>query len=310
MTQSRPEWFADVPAWSPTGGSPAYELAQALAAARLATGASAVDDPVSPDDQVTDKMPSSAPVRQPRNEEQRQQDFAREQQPDSPRPPNTEFPSAFGPQGDQEKPRAESLDDSLFENMRVRPTAKKDEAGPTKFWKNHRGPIIGAAAAVIVIAVAAGITVSQLGGDDSESSTDAVGPTSTTSTSTTPAETCESIVDGAVTTGDGPGDQASGPGVILAFNHAYYVDRSAKAARAVAAPNAVATQPVMQKYIDQREPGTKHCLSITDRGNNTYSVVLTEIPPDPSADPIVYRQTIRTVESRGKTWIASIKADE
>ncbi|AZG47038.1 hypothetical protein [Gordonia insulae] len=113
-----------------------------------------------------------------------------------------------------------------------------------------------------------------------------------------------------VTTGHDSGDQNSGPGVIKAFNYAYYTQRSAVKARSVAAPNAVASRDVMQKYIDQRPAGTQHCLSITKRGTDTYAVVLTEIPPEPGAVPIVYRQIIQTVEARGKTWILSIKSTE
>ncbi|MDL9947061.1 hypothetical protein QSJ19_15980 [Gordonia sp. ABSL11-1] len=201
---------------------------------------------------------------------------------------------------------SEADDSDPFEQMRLRPSAS-DGSGTRRLWKDHKSPILGAAATAVVVGIAAIIAVTQMSDGSSQPEDRAI--QSAAPTSSTPSDPCPTIVDGAVTTGHGSGDQKSGAGAILAFNHAYYIERSAAAARAVAAPNAVATADVMQKYIDQRPAGTQHCLSITDRGRGTYSVVLTEIPPEPGAQPIVYRQTIKTIQSRGKTWIASIASE-
>jgi hypothetical protein len=227
------------------------------------------------------------------------------------RPVETEH-AAPGPLVDEPAPPTDFTDTASnpggsdpFEHMRVRPSAS-DGSGTRRLWKDHKGPILGAAATTVVVGIAAMIAVTQLSGS-SQPDTRATQPPATTSA--TPSDPCPTIVDGAVTTGHGSGDQKTGAGAILAFNYAYYVDRSAAAARAVAAPNAVATADVMQRYIDQRPAGTQHCLSITDRGRGTYSVVLTEIPPEPGAQPIVYRQTIKTIQSRGKSWIASITSE-
>ncbi|WP_231632825.1 MULTISPECIES: hypothetical protein [Gordonia] len=111
-----------------------------------------------------------------------------------------------------------------------------------------------------------------------------------------------------VSDGDDAGNQESGAGAIRAFNHAYYVLRSARAARAVAAPGAVASEYVMQQYINQRPLGTRHCLIVSDRGPGEYSVVLTELQPD--AAPITYRQVIRTTTTGGKSYIQSIRSVE
>ncbi|NDZ92969.1 hypothetical protein G3I13_19190 [Streptomyces sp. SID6673] len=281
VTEGRHEWFADVPAWPTTGDTPARALARALADARLVTVGAW---PASPIGGRTEESPS----------------------PPDPQHPETSVPEVAP---DDDRPaRAALSEEDLFEQMRVRKVAPKGKKGPQRFWKDHRGPIVGAAAAALVVGVAAALAISKsMSGDDPTPKQVAVPQPSATS-SAAMAEPCPSSTDGAVTTGRDAGDQRSGPGVIKAFNHAYYIERSATRARAVSTPNAVASRDVMQKYIDQRPRGTEYCLSITARGRTTYDVVLTETPPDPGAVPIVYRQTIQTVEAGGKTWISSIKS--
>ncbi|WP_202421813.1 hypothetical protein [Gordonia sp. SID5947] len=284
MTGSRPEWFADIPAWPATGESPARELARALADARLVTAA-----PPRSDSASFPPAEPSAPRLESIGDELPQSDEPIEVAP-SERPPLS--------------------DDDLFEQMRVRTVTPKGDKGPKRFWTNHRGPIVGAAAAVVVVGVAAALAIGKATSGDDPATDQAAAPSSSAAASTAVGAACPSTTERGVTTGNDAGDQNSGPGVIKAFNHAYYVERSASAARAVAAPNAVASRDVMQRYIDQRSSGTQYCLSITARGKTTYDVVLTEIPPESGAVPIVYRQRIQTVEARGKTWIASIKSVE
>lgn len=119
---------------------------------------------------------------------------------------------------------------------------------------------------------------------------------------------CPLVTEGPRLSGSGPGDQSSGPATVLAFNYGYYVLRSANAARAVAAPTAVADAASMQEFIDRLPEGTTHCVQIESRGPDTYAVQVTEIPPD--AAPTIFPQIITTTEANGKTWIASIKPAE
>lgn len=197
---------------------------------------------------------------------------------------------------------------SQAERLREDTRQKRENAAGPRTWHKRRGTLVGAGAGILVIAVIATVLGVALSGSDERESTTArpspVGPTE----STTASITCPASVNGAVTTGAGAGDQSSGPNVIKAFNYAYYVDKSAQKAKAVTTPNAVAAVDVMQKFIDQRGVGTSHCLSITDQGNNTYGVTLTETPPNGGA-PIVYQQTISTVQAGGKYWITSIKSE-
>lgn len=176
--------------------------------------------------------------------------------------------------------------------------------------------IAGAAAAILVIvATALGVVLTRGGEPESTTASTSTADASDSllpSTSAVASEpACTQRPVGAGTTvsdGDDAGDQESGAGAIRAFNHAYYVLRSARAARAVAAPGAVASEYVMQQYINQRPIGTRHCLTVAERGPGEYSVVLTELQPD--AAPITYRQVIRTTTIGGRSYIQSIRSVE
>ncbi|MDY6809455.1 MAG: hypothetical protein SW127_10595 [Actinomycetota bacterium] len=208
-----------------------------------------------------------------------------------------------------------SDDGDPFELMRVRSAKTKTKDGAPSFVRKHRTALIGTAATVVglvvVSAVAIGLLTGQSGDDSTTTQADAVASSpADVSDPAAVADACPSLSDGAVTTGNDAGDQKTGPGAIKAFNWGYYVERSARAAREVAAPNAVAREGVLQTFIDQVPEGSTHCLSITDEGNGTYAVVLTEIPPDPDAAPIVYPQIIKTIRTDGKVFIASITSEE
>ncbi|WP_176455971.1 hypothetical protein [Gordonia sp. IITR100] len=171
--------------------------------------------------------------------------------------------------------------------------------------------VAGVAAVVVVAGVLAAVVGSLLGGasEDPQPRDPVAVLGATSSAPAPPADECPEQIDGPVTVGNDEGDQTSGPGVIKAFDYAYYVRRSGEAARAVATPNGVGTTADLQKSIDARPAGTSHCLRITDRGTGLYAVTLTETQPD-QAQPTVYRQLIQTVQANGKTWIASISKDE
>ncbi|WP_231498960.1 hypothetical protein [Gordonia alkanivorans] len=134
-----------------------------------------------------------------------------------------------------------------------------------------------------------------------------------------PEPSCPARVDNeSGTIGNGTGDQKSGAGVILAFNHAYYTLRDARAAAAVAVPNALSPRPELQGAIDKVADGSQYCMTITESAPNLYRVINTVTPPTSGQpgigatnepQPVVYRQVIQTVESGGRTWIVSIRKD-
>lgn len=181
--------------------------------------------------------------------------------------------------------------------------------------------------AVVVVALAAGSLWVFLRGNathDSQTPDSAVAATTSAAasssgpTSSTPADDCPESTAGGIVRGHGPGDQQSGPGVIMAWNYAYYTDRSGAAAKSVTTPGAVADANVIQQYIDKIPAGTHYCLLIepdaptVSNGPNRFRVTLTEIPPaekgqDLQPVPTVIPQTIDTIQVSGKTWITGIR---
>ncbi|MFI5436793.1 hypothetical protein ACHMZP_34175 [Rhodococcus baikonurensis] len=99
-----------------------------------------------------------------------------------------------------------------------------------------------------------------------------------------------------------PGDQKSGPGVIAAFEHAYYVTRSATAVRALTTPDT--SLPAVEKIqagIDTVPTGTTHCVRITPISAGIYSVALTEMRP--GQPPAQFPQTITAKELDGRWFV-------
>ena len=293
MVLPRPHslWFPDVPAWPSSGATPAVDLAAHLARFR---SVDAVQGDVG--GAAVAVLDAPAP-------------------PVEPSTPRFEAPLAEIPA----KPSSD-LDSFLAEAEKSVRAKRKAVSGTAPGGRRFLGSgprIAGAAAAILVIVatVVAAVTLAGGGSDGpvvAADTTESTSPTEAPSTSgvvSHPACAQRPVGSGTtVSNDDEKGDQESGPGAIRAFNHAYYVLRSAKAARAVAAPGAVASEYVMQQYIDQRPIGTRHCLKITERAPGEYSVVLTELQPD--AAPITYRQVIRTSTTGGKTYIQSIKSVE
>jgi hypothetical protein len=118
---------------------------------------------------------------------------------------------------------------------------------------------------------------------------------------------CEQRHDADVVSGTDPGGTGSAPDAILAFERAYYVQRSGYAARAVVAPDAkVPAADQIQRGINKTPVGTRYCVSIT-RGSpdgTKWEVRLTE--QQPTKDPKTYPQIITTQAVGDRTLIAAI----
>lgn len=284
-------WFGTVPAWASTGGTPARELAAGLTAAGFVQSA--------PPAEVADEWGWLAT--------------------DTHDAADDPAPTAAGEAVVDAEPVASAPAAPVVETTGALPSAAAGATEPTAQPRRRvtapgrrvRVLVAGAAAVVVVAGVLAAVVGSLLSGasEDPQPRDPVAVLGATSSTPPPPADECPEQVDGPVTVGNDEGDQTSGPGVIKAFDYAYYVRRSGAAARAVATPNGVGTTADLQKSIDTRPAGTTHCLRITDRGTGLYAVTLTETQPD-QAQPTVYRQLIQTVQANGKTWIASISKDE
>lgn len=113
-----------------------------------------------------------------------------------------------------------------------------------------------------------------------------------------------------VVSGTEPGGTTDGPSAILAFERAYYVQRSGFAARAVVAPDAtVPPADQIQRGINQVPLGTRYCVSITHAdttpdGQARWKVELTQQPP--GTLPHTFTQLITTRTAANRTLITSI----
>lgn len=98
------------------------------------------------------------------------------------------------------------------------------------------------------------------------------------------------------------GDQKSGPGVIAAFEYAYYITRSGAAVRALTTPEtSLPPAEKIQAGIDTVPTGTTHCVRITPITTDVYSVALAEMRP--GAEPAQFAQTITTKNIDGRWFV-------
>ncbi|MFE3105342.1 hypothetical protein [Nocardia tengchongensis] len=201
---------------------------------------------------------------------------------------------------------ADDLDDQFSEMARDRQAAATDTA---RRRNRLRYAAILAAGSVVVVSVALWPSSPDRPAASPPSSAAApvtsTVPAAASSTSTVSAAECVSQVRGAVVKGADRGGTDSGPGVILAFEAAYYLDRSGTKAREMTtAEAALPPAAAIQSGIDSVPRGTTHCVTITDAGNDSYAVDLTETRPDTGTS--IYRQTITTTHRDGRVLITGI----
>lgn len=105
-----------------------------------------------------------------------------------------------------------------------------------------------------------------------------------------------------------PGGTDSGPDAILAFQYAYYVERSGERVRAVVAPDStISPAATIQHGIDTIPVGTTHCVRIQTITENRYSVEVTEYRP--GGAPATYnKQTVTTAVVGGRTLVTGVAA--
>ena len=183
--------------------------------------------------------------------------------------------------------------------------ATHDETVTGSVWRRHRKTLIGVGALTVVVAVIAAVVIGHvLGRANSQAPATLPTPTPTQALSSDEIE-CPTKTVGSVSTGRGPGNQSSGVEVIRAFNWAYYQWRNASAARAmVSADGKVGSVIGMQAAIDVLTPGLRYCLAITDEGDNTFGVQITEIPPNDGQQRVI-KQDVHTENIGGRYWITS-----
>lgn len=173
-------------------------------------------------------------------------------------------------------------------------------------------------AVLLVLGVVAFALASLLGGDpeptgplvvpeaesaapapDSNNPAPAVAPAATTAR-------CEATESPTVTTGDGSGNTDSVAGVVLAFQHNYYVARDAeKIGELLSKDSDITDLDALQEGIDSVPEGTTHCLRIVSDGEGEAAVELTETTPDDKET--VYKQHVSTTREAGEVRIVTIE---
>lgn len=117
---------------------------------------------------------------------------------------------------------------------------------------------------------------------------------------------CASSESATAVSGNGEGDQKSTAGVVLAFQHAYYVDRDADKMKPLLAKDSQITDlAALQRGIDSVDRGTTHCLRVVEDGEKAALVDLTQTAPDGSET--TYKQRVTTTREDDAVKIVSIE---
>lgn len=104
--------------------------------------------------------------------------------------------------------------------------------------------------------------------------------------------------------GNDDGNPVNGTGAILAFDYAYYTERSGEKAREYFNPDAKEYDAdYIQKAIDTNVPeGTKYDLAITPKSiGKEYDVVLTIT--EPGTEPYKFNQKFSVMEKEGRFYV-------
>ena len=200
-------------------------------------------------------------------------------------PPIDEFANQpAGARSRNRRTRARAVTQTGSQEIDPLPVEEPEDAAATP---RHKSGCLGIAVVVLLVAVilaAMGwvlVTMGPLAGllsdEDDDTPLQLPEPQPTTSApATTEApkvesakaaadKECSSAPQGTVA-GNGPGSRDSGTDVILAFDHAYYVDRNGTAARGFMSEEITGTTAEsLQKAIDELPENTAHCLKMQEK---------------------------------------------
>jgi hypothetical protein len=181
----------------------------------------------------------------------------------------------------------------LDRQRRTRRRAARAQHGPLRFWWLGAFAIGGSLVTAAVVLVYSGAATSPR---PSATVADPIlggGPG------------CEATSTEQLVRGNGIGSSATGPEVILAFQHAYYVARSGQAVRAVTTPDAsVPGVEMIDSGIASIPPGSQHCVLIVPMSDGRFDVVITESRPNSTVR--TYRQIVSVADRDGAVVITKI----
>ncbi len=153
-----------------------------------------------------------------------------------------------------------------------------------------RGWAIGSAvAAAVAVIVGAGMVALDSDGSDAtaiETFASASSATNTAASTATSAPWCESSSAAGTVTGRGPGEPSTGPGLIQAFDYAYYVERdSAKVASMMLYPSRV--EDITTSIADAANRGVQHCVTIVSTPDPAVFDVALQLRTSPNSQSVV-----------------------
>ncbi|MFD3430742.1 hypothetical protein [Nocardia fluminea] len=155
-------------------------------------------------------------------------------------------------------------------------------------WQRLPGGAWAALAAIVAV-LAGAVALSTT--DDSGETGGEVRATAAPASATSTAEGACTGLSGTVVT-DRDGDPTTVPGLIAAFEAAYYVHRNAEAALRLVAPEAGIAPEGLAVGIASIPAGTTHCVAITPISASTANVHVAELHPDRKR--VDYLQLINT----------------
>ncbi|MEU8901244.1 hypothetical protein AB0C65_35625 [Nocardia sp. NPDC048505] len=138
-------------------------------------------------------------------------------------------------------------------------------------------------------------------------SPDAINPPPAGTSTNPPAPPfCAPGTAGSTIVTDGAGDRASGPGVIAAYEHAYFAARDPKAALDLTDRGAgVPAETQLAQAISATSAGVPWCVAITDLGGNVFETSVRSLP-DPGQQPVLWLLHITVAEDGGVYRIVNI----
>lgn len=168
-------------------------------------------------------------------------------------------------------------------------------------------PAVAVGIVVAVLGVGFAVAQAVAGGDEGEIAAELVPPAEPADASSSASE-CESGESGGVRTGNGPGDTDTIAGAVLAFQHAFYVDRDAEEALSLTSDESpMVNADALQEGIDSVPQSATHCVRVKELGDGEAEVTVTEIRPDGES---VYEQLVTTTEDDDTVQIETITAAE
>ena len=202
-----------------------------------------------------------------------------------------------------------STDEQWFDLPDPIPAADQTTPGRADNRGRVRLLFVGVVAAVLVVIGAGAWVMSSLlsGPETSASPTLKLPPTAAADEGGAVAESeCETSESATAVSGNGKGDQESVAGVVLAFQHAYYVARDVDEMKPLLAKDSQITDlDALQEGIDSVARGTTHCLRVVSDGDDAALVELTETAPD--GTETTYNQRVKTTRTDGEVQIVSIE---